>query len=123
MPKDHSGRHVSEVRRLLIKHAESRLLPLGWKINARSMNASFDLGPRRLIIKFKAWTTTMTPDISKSRTIKTEELKTLSYLHSEAFRTHPMAMEVVQELHKLLYLDHLGAMVIMADMGGDRVNA
>lgn len=116
MPKDISGRHVSEVRRLLIKHTERLLLPLGWSINARSMNASFSLGPRRLIIKFKEWSTTLTPDISKSRTIRPEELKTLSDLHAEAFRTHPMALALVKDLHELLHVDHLRAMAVIAEM-------
>jgi len=80
------------------------------------MNASFSLGPRRLIIKFKAWTTTLTPDISKSRTIKPEEIKILSDLHAEAFRTHPMAMAVVKDLQELLHVDHLRAMAVISTM-------
>lgn len=117
MPKDNSGRHVSEVRRLLVKNAEGRIALIGWGINARSMNASFSIGRRRLIIKFKEWTTTITPEISKSRTIKPEELEIMSDLYEEAFRTHSTALAVVKDLYELLYVDHLRAMAVISDIG------
>lgn len=65
----------------------------------------------------------MTPDISKSRTIKPEDLNSLSRLHAEAYRTHPMAMEVVKDLYELLHVDHLRAMAIMGEMVEDKIKS